>query len=188
MSLSDSDRQTLHQIARSSILYTLENGNDAHYEATLKLENYSADLQQPRATFITLNINRELRGCIGTLEAREPLVLDVAHNARSAAFHDPRFGPVTKNEFDQLDIHISILGIPEPMAFSSEQDLIQQIRPDIDGLILTAGSSRGTFLPSVWESLKTREEFWQHLKLKAGLPTTYWSDAIKVERYTTESF
>ena len=188
MSLADADRQTLLQVARSSIQYTLGNGKDAHYENTLKLGSYSSDLQQQRATFVTLNINSELRGCIGTLEAHQPLVIDVAHNARAAAFHDPRFSPLSQKEFEQLDIHISVLGVPELMTFSSEQELIQQIRPNIDGLILTAGSNRGTFLPSVWDSLKTPEEFWSHLKLKAGLPVNYWSDNIKVERYTTESF
>ncbi|WP_455220700.1 AmmeMemoRadiSam system protein A [Kaarinaea lacus] len=188
MSLADPDRKTLHEVARASIKYSLENGSNARYESTLRLEDYSPSLQQERATFVTLNINNELRGCIGTLEAHEPLVIDVAHNARSAAFHDPRFGPLTQAELDRLQIHISILGIPEPMDFSSEQELIQQLRPGIDGLIINAAGRRGTFLPSVWESLKTPEEFFTHLKLKAGLPTTFWSDDVKVERYTTESF
>jgi len=154
----------------------------------LRLQDYSPALQQERATFVTLNINSELRGCIGTLEAHEPLVIDVANNARSAAFHDPRFEPLTQAEFERLQIHISILGIPEPMEFNSEQNLIEQLQPGIDGLILSAAGRRGTFLPSVWESLKTSEEFFKHLKLKAGLPPTFWSDDIKVERYTTESF
>lgn len=188
MSLADPDRKTLHEVARASIKYSLENGSNARYESTLRLEDYSPSLRQERATFVTLNINNELRGCIGTLEAHEPLVIDVAHNARSAAFHDPRFGPLTQAELDRLQIHISILGIPEPMDFSSEQELIQQLRPGIDGLIINAAGRRGTFLPSVWESLKTPEEFFTHLKLKAGLPTTFWSDDVKVERYTTESF
>ncbi|WP_455366757.1 AmmeMemoRadiSam system protein A [Kaarinaea lacus] len=188
MSLPDTDRQTLHEVARASIEYSLEHGSDAHYERTLNLDDFSLALQEQRATFVTLNINNELRGCIGTLEARHPLVIDVAHNARSAAFHDPRFGPVTNSEFDRLQIHISILGIPEPMSFGSEQDLIEQLRPGIDGLILSAVGRRGTFLPSVWESLKTPEEFFTHLKLKAGLPVNFWSDDVEVERYTTESF
>ena len=188
MSLAEADRQTLHDIAKASILYSLEEGSSAQYEKILSLDDYSADLQQQRATFVTLNIDDQLRGCIGTLEAHQPLVIDVAHNARAAAFQDPRFGPLSKPEFDRLQIHISILGIPEPMNFSSEQDLIQQLRPGIDGLILTAAGRRGTFLPSVWESLATAEEFFSHLKLKAGLPTSYWSDDVKVERYTTESF
>ena len=188
MSLAETDRQTLHNIANASIRYTLEEGSNAHFENTLNLDDYSPDLQQQRATFVTLNINDQLRGCIGTLEAHQPLVIDVAHNARAAAFHDPRFGPLSKPEFDRLQIHISILGIPEPMSFNSEQDLIQQLRPGVDGLILTAAGHRGTFLPSVWESLETPEEFFSHLKLKAGLPSSYWSDDIKIERYTTESF
>ena len=188
MSLAETDRETLHSIAKASILYSLEEGSSAQYEKTLRLDDYSPDLQQQRATFVTLNIDNQLRGCIGTLEAHQPLVVDVAHNARAAAFHDPRFGPLSKPEFEGLQVHISILGIPEPMAFSSEQDLIEQLRPGVDGLILTAAGRRGTFLPSVWESLETPEEFFSHLKLKAGLPSSYWSDDIKIERYTTESF
>ena len=188
MSLAETDYQTLHNIAKGSISYSLERGSNARFEQTLNLGDYSTDLQQQRATFVTLNINDQLRGCIGTLEAHQPLVIDVAHNARAAAFNDPRFGPLTKPEFERLQIHISILGKPEPMTFTSQQDLLQQIRPGIDGLILTSGSHRGTFLPSVWESLTTPEEFLSHLKLKAGLPASYWSDDIRIERYTTESF
>jgi len=188
MSLSDNERNMLHDVARDSIQYTLNTGRHAPYETTLKLNNYPPNLQQQRATFVTLHINHELRGCIGTLQANQPLVFDVAHNARSAAFEDPRFAPLTPTEFPKLDIHISILGLPEPMHFSSEQDLIAQIRPGIDGLILSAGPHRGTFLPSVWESLATPQQFWSHLKLKAGLSANYWSNDIKVERYTTESF
>ncbi|WP_455207107.1 AmmeMemoRadiSam system protein A [Kaarinaea lacus] len=188
MSLPESDRQTLHAVAKASIRYSLEQGSDARYERIIKLEDYSRELQEQRATFVTLHINDELRGCIGTLEAHHPLVIDVAHNARAAAFEDPRFDPLSKSEFDRLQVHISILGIPEPMSFSSEQDLIQQLRPGLDGLILSAAGRRGTFLPSVWESLATPEEFLSHLKLKAGLPTSFWSDNVKIERYTTESF
>jgi len=188
MSLSDIDRNTLHQVARDSIEYTLQNGRNVQFEKTLDIQEYPPELQQHRATFVTLRIDRELRGCIGTLQAYQPLVFDVSHNARSAAFQDPRFSPLTIQEFPLVDVHISILGLPELMNFSSEQDLIAQIRPGIDGLILTAGSHRGTFLPSVWESLNSAQEFWSHLKLKAGLPANYWSDDIKVERYTTESF
>jgi len=188
MFLPDNDRVTLHEVARNSIQFTLQQGRNVQFEKTLNLQDYSAELQQQRATFVTLHIDAELRGCIGTLEAYQPLVFDVAHNARSAAFQDPRFSPLTIKEFPLIDIHISILGLPELMNFSSEQDLIGQIRPGIDGLILTAGSHRGTFLPSVWDSLSSPQEFWSHLKIKAGLPASYWSDEIKVERYTTESF
>ena len=186
MSLADPDRKILHKLASDSIKYTLENGKDARFESTLSLADYSEALQQNRASFVTLKIDNELRGCIGTLEARQPLVFDVVENARSAAFHDPRFAPVSQKEFPLLQIHISVLSIPEPVEFTSEQDLLQQIRPNIDGLILTAAGHRGTFLPSVWESLPTAEQFWLHLKNKAGLPMNYWNDNIKV--WTTKKF
>jgi AmmeMemoRadiSam system protein A len=188
MSLPEAGRQILRHIAKASVQYSLELGSDAKFERTLTLADYPPALQQPRATFVTLYINDELRGCIGTLEVSRPLVVDIAHNAREAAFHDPRFAPLSKHEIDRLQIHISILGTPEIMTFSSEQDLIRQLRPGMDGLILTAAGRRGTFLPSVWESLPAPEEFLAHLKIKAGLPINYWPDDAKVERYTTESF
>ncbi|MGD8569367.1 MAG: AmmeMemoRadiSam system protein A [Gammaproteobacteria bacterium] len=188
MSLSEEDRATLHKVARASIQYTLKQGRKARYETTLELSDYPQPLQQMRATFVTLHMGNDLRGCIGTLEARQPLVLDVAHNARAAAFEDPRFPPLTTQEFAGIFVHISVLSVPEPISFESQQDLLRQLRPGTDGLILTAGYRKGTFLPSVWESLPTAEQFLAHLKQKAGLPADYWSDAIRIERYTTESF
>lgn len=188
MSLSEEDRDTLHKVARASIQYTLEQGREARYDTTMVLSDYPPALQEKRATFVTLHMDHDLRGCIGTLEARQPLVLDVAHNARAAAFEDPRFPLLTHEEFAGVSIHISVLSIPEPLSFESQQDLVSQLRPGTDGLILTTGSRKGTFLPSVWDSLPTPEQFLGHLKLKAGLPADYWSDAIKIERYTTESF
>ncbi len=188
MSLPDVDKKQLHQLALDSIRYSLDKGSSERFESTLVLDSFSEALQQHRASFVTLQINHELRGCIGTLEAYQPLVIDVVQNARSAAFYDPRFNPLRQSEFPLLETHISVLSVPEPMEFDSEKDLLQQIRPGIDGLILTAPGHRGTFLPSVWESLPTTEQFWMHLKNKAGLPQNYWNSAIKVERYTTESF
>jgi hypothetical protein len=146
------------------------------------------DLREKRATFVTLTISGRLRGCIGMLEACRPLAEDVAANACAAAFEDPRFPPLTKKEFEKLEIHISVLSPPEEMVFSSEEDVLSQIRPGIDGLILQDGFHRGTFLPSVWEELPQKELFWAHLKQKAGLPATYWSDNLRVLRYTTEYF
>ena len=118
--------------------------------------------------------------------AHRPLVIDVAENAYSAAFLDPRFLPLTKEEYPLLSKHISILSKPEPMSFASEEDLLQQIKPNIDGLILSEYDYRGTFLPSVWKSLPDKKEFLAHLKMKAGLPPDYWSDTLKVERYTAD--
>jgi AmmeMemoRadiSam system protein A len=141
-----------------------------------------------RASFVTLNIADRLRGCIGRLEATRPLVEDLADNAFSAAFRDPRFPPLSALEYTQIALHVSILSPATELEFNDQADLVRRIRPGIDGLILIEGSHRGTFLPSVWESLPEPREFIAQLKVKAGLPADYWSDRIKVLRYTTESF
>ena len=190
MPLTDEDRHALKEVARQAIAYGLEHaaGPGRKAEMPLNVADYAQTLQSVRATFVTLNLQQNLRGCIGTLQAYQPLVADVAHNAHAAAFYDPRFPPVNQTELQDLDIHISILNPAEAMRFNSEADLLRQIRPGIDGLILEDYNQRGTFLPSVWESLKTPEEFLTHLKYKAGLPADYWSDSLKVSRYTTESF
>ncbi|MDM8569250.1 AmmeMemoRadiSam system protein A [Thiotrichales bacterium HSG1] len=182
MPLTKENHQTLLQIAKQSI----QHGLNSNGPIPITLDNYASELQELTATFVTLEINSNLRGCIGTLLAFRPLVEDVAYNAYAAAFSDPRFPPLGSNEVAELAIHISLLSEPELMTFNSEEDLIQQLRPHIDGLILTDGSHKGTFLPSVWESLSQPTEFLQNLKQKAGLPVNYWSKKLTVERYTTE--
>lgn len=150
-------------------------------------EDYPEPLRATRASFVTLHVAGALRGCIGTLEARAPLIEDVAENARAAAFRDPRFPALSRAEFTRLDLHISVLGQPEAMQFANEQDLITQLRPGIDGLILEESGRRGTFLPSVWEQLPQPAEFVRQLKRKAGLSPDYWSGTVQISRYTTES-
>jgi len=183
MPFTINEQKQLIKLARDSIAYALE-----HFKLMdVNLNQYSKNLQRKRASFVTLKIDNHLRGCIGSLEAYQPLVVDVVHNAYTAAFKDPRFPPLNKIEFSTLSIHISILNTPEPIKFISEEHLIGQLRPDIDGLILTEGHHRGTFLPAVWESIPDPATFLQHLKMKAGLPQNYWSDSIRVDRYTVES-
>ncbi len=182
--ISDEHRRILLATARESIANGLRSGTPLRVDVSA----YDPELQVERATFVTLNKFGELRGCIGHLEAIQPLIADVAENAFNAAFRDPRFPPVTASEFGDLEVHISVLSPPEPMVFTSEADLLRQIRPGIDGLILEDGAYRGTFLPSVWEQLPDPAQFLAHLKMKAGLPPNYWSDTLKVSRYTTESF
>lgn len=182
MSLSKEQEQLLLGLAKSSIAYGLENGKPL----PVKLEDYPAVFAERRATFVTLNIDGQLRGCIGMLEAVRPLAEDIAANAFSAAFRDPRFPPLQAEEFDRLEIHLSILSPSQPMAFTSEADLLRQLRPHVDGLILAEGARRGTFLPSVWDSLPQPKDFLRHLKQKAGLPGTYWSDTLKIYRYTAD--
>ncbi len=182
--LSPAHRRILLQVARDSIAHGLRTGRPLVVDPA----DFDPELQAQRATFVTLEEGGQLRGCIGHLEAIQPLVADVAENAFNAAFRDPRFPPVSAGEFDALEIHISVLSPPEPMAFDSETDLLRQIRPGVDGLILEEGIYKGTFLPSVWEQLPDPRQFLAQLKMKAGLPPNYWSDTLKVSRYTTESF
>ena len=182
--LSDADRQTLLAVARDSIVHGLRAGSALRVTP----ERFPPALQARRAAFVTLHRRGDLRGCIGHLEAEQPLIADVADNAYSAAFRDPRFPPLQREELVDLEIHISVLSTPQPMAFSSEADLARQLRPRVDGLILQDGPARGTFLPSVWESVAEPGDFLRHLKLKAGLSPAHWSDSIQVWRYRTESF
>jgi AmmeMemoRadiSam system protein A len=180
--LAPTHKRQLLQLAGDSIKKGLY-GETFPIQAT----DYADPLRVMRATFVTLHVEEKLRGCIGTLEARRTLVEDVVSNAYGAAFRDTRFPALTWPEYERLDIHISILSLPEPVQFSSEEDLLAQLRPQVDGLIIEEGVYRGTFLPSVWEQLPEPREFLRHLKYKAGLPPDYWSSRIRVQRYTTES-
>ena len=175
-------RQQLLQLAGESIKKGL-----CGETLEVRAAEYAAPLREARATFVTLQVDAQLRGCIGTLEAHRLLVEDVVSNAWSAAFRDPRFPALTWPEYERIEIHISILSPPEPMQFASEEDLLAQLRPQVDGLIIEEGFYRGTFLPSVWEQLPDPREFLRHLKRKAGLRPEYWSSRLRVQRYTTES-
>lgn len=172
-------RETLLSVAFDSIRHGLIHNEPLPVDAQV----FDEALRAHRATFVTLKLNHELRGCIGMLEACRPLVVDVAHNAYAAAFSDPRFPHLNEHEARRVSIHVSILTPPEPMPVRSEQDLLEKLRPHIDGVILTDGIYRGTFLPSVWESLPDPHDFLQALKRKAGLPAHYWSATLRVERY-----
>ncbi|MGD2137850.1 MAG: AmmeMemoRadiSam system protein A [Gammaproteobacteria bacterium] len=178
------ERLLLHRVALESI----ESGLQAGVPVAVNPEEFPQTLRCLRASFVTLKQAAGLRGCIGSLEPRTSLVEDVAHNAFAAAFRDPRFQPLRPGELDTLTVEVSVLGPKEPLIFSSEQGLIDALRPGIDGLVLQDGVYKGTFLPSVWESLPQPDEFLQHLKLKAGLPADHWSDTLTVWRYTTEAF
>ncbi len=184
MSLTKPQQEQLLALARQSIAHGLETGRPLR----VNLGDYPDELSQPRATFVTLARLGRLRGCIGMLEAVRPLAEDVAENAFSAAFRDQRFSPVTHGEMADIDLHISILSPAQRMQFSSEADLIAQLQPGVDGLILQENRHRGTFLPAVWEDLPEPAAFLQHLKQKAGLPSDYWSDTVQIYRYTTEMF
>lgn len=181
-SLALNQQKILLDVAKASIQAGL--GRPA--PPNIDLQPFPEELKALRASFVTLELDGRLRGCIGSLNAVRPLAEDVLNNAYAAAFRDPRFPPVTAEELARLDIHISLLTPAEPMQFASEEDLLGQIQPGVDGLILEDQGRRGTFLPSVWESLPEVRSFLAHLKRKAGLPEDHWSDTVRVWRYRTE--
>jgi len=170
----------LLEVAWSSIHHGLRHG----VPLEVRPWQFEASLQELRASFVTLRIGEQLRGCTGTLEASRPLVVDVAHNAFGSAFRDSRFAPLTNEEFPDLDLHISVLDSPERLAVASEEELLRALRPGKDGLVLEEGVQRATFLPAVWEQLPAPREFLRHLKEKAGFPSDYWSPTLRLFRYT----
>ncbi len=182
--VSESQQACLLDLAEKAIRHAMESGRALQIRA----DEFEPALREPGACFVTLKREGKLRGCIGSLEAHRSLVEDVAHNADAAAFSDPRFEPLREEELAGLELDISLLTPAEEMRFNSEQELLSQLRPGIDGLILEEGYRRGTFLPSVWEQLPQPQQFLQHLKLKAGLPPDHWSDNVRISRYTTQIF
>ena len=142
-----------------------------------------ATLTQPAATFVTLKLAGELRGCIGSLKPLRPLGVDVRENAIAAAFHDPRFPPLAVVEFEATSVEVSLLSADERLDVRDEEDLLARMRPGVDGLVLEYGHHRSTFLPQVWESLPEPRDFLAALKRKAGLPGDFWSPQVNVSRY-----
>ena len=145
-------------------------------------------LRDPGATFVTLTQGDALRGCIGTLQAHRPLLEDVKANAVAAAFRDPRFQPLSPQEFERTQVEVSLLSALERVEFENEQDAISKLRPGVDGVVLEYGYHRSTYLPQVWEDLPDPREFIAHLKYKAGLPPDFWSPDLKLSRYTVSKF
>lgn len=182
MTLTPEHQETLLKVARDSIAHGIKHGASPVIDPAA----YDEVLRAIRASFVTLEIQDRLRGCIGALEATQPLVSDVSQHAHAAAFSDPRFPPLKESECPLLDIHISVLSPSSPVTFDSEADLVQQLRPGIDGLIIAKGPRRATFLPSVWASLVDPRDFLLHLKQKAGFASD--ESDYTARRYTTESF
>jgi MEMO1 family protein len=184
--LDAESRRTLLGLARETVRQAL-----LHEGRMPKLKitgSIPACLAAQRATFVTLTIGKELRGCRGALLPQKRLVEDVAENAYQAAFGDPRFPPLTAAEFTKLHVHVSILATPTRIFCDSEQALVRALRPDIDGLIIRDEGRQSTFLPSVWEQIHDPAVFLRHLKAKAGLPSDHWSGNFEAYRYITESF
>lgn len=182
MSLNKKNQQMLIDLAYQSI----QAGFDSGTPYSVDLRSYPTELLQQTATFVVLEKNDQLRGSEGMVEAVFPLAEDICENAYSAAFNDARFPKLEQVELSEIKIKLHILSPLEEMFFMSEEDLITQIKPNIDGLVLESGSRKGNFLPAVWKTIRTPEQFLQHLKQKAGLAKNFWSENIRVYRYTAD--
>lgn len=149
--------------------------------------NHSA-LDQQGATFVTLMHDGDLRGCIGSLEPRRALRIDVRANALAAAFRDPRFPPLGRREFGAITVEVSLLSPPETVAVADEGDFLRQLRPGVEGIVLEYKGHRATFLPQVWDMLPEPRQFLAALKRKAGLAEDFWSPDMKIARYTVSKW
>lgn len=183
--LDDGSRRTLADIARQGIALRLRN----NAIPSVSLERAKTPLLAARrATFVTLELDGRLRGCIGSLQPQMPLATDVVANACKAATADPRFPPLSAEELGRVAVHVSILSHPRPIAAPSEAELLRALHPDVDGLIIREGNRQALFLPSVWASLPDPANFVRQLKLKAGLPADHWSPEFRAWRFSTETF
>lgn len=182
--LNDDEKKLCISLAKKSIEFYLES-NHLLELSEKEVSSLPKNLLEKKACFVTLKIDKELRGCIGNLEAFQPLYLDIIQNSFNAAFRDPRFFPLTRKEFRETDIEISILTDPIDLSYSNVNDLLEKIVVGEDGLIISKNHSKATFLPSVWEDLPKKEDFLSHLCLKAGLQSDEWmKGTLKIKKYS----
>lgn len=187
--LSTEQGQALVRLARDTLESRLLKAPSDHVATKLSDRLSDPALQKHSGTFVTLKIGDHLRGCIGSLTGKEPLVEGVRHNALQAAFHDPRFQPLSRDELEQVAIEISVLTEPQPLSYTNADDLLTKLRPHVDGVTIHKGFARATFLPQVWDQLLRAEAFLSHLCMKAGLPADAWQHGdLEVETYQVQSF
>ncbi|MCP4301402.1 MAG: AmmeMemoRadiSam system protein A [Gammaproteobacteria bacterium] len=184
MTNEDLSGTELLRLARSSI----EHGFIHREPLPINCGKLPLALMEPAATFTTLHVEAELRGCRGTLEAERPLAEDVTRSAFLAAFRDPRFDPVGQDELGAIRLEVSVLSPLESIAVNDEADLLDRLTPGTDGLVIVAAGRRATFLPTVWEMLPDPRLFLAALKAKCGLADDYWSEQLEFQRYRTTSY
>ncbi len=182
----DQDEQILLlKVARQA----LENAVRGEPLEKLNLDALPPALAKPGASFVTLTIEGRLRGCIGTLEAYQPLAKDVQEHAVAAALKDYRFPIVKPAELQLIKVEVSVLTPPTPLAYADPQDLLSKLRPHVDGVILQQGRKKATFLPQVWEKLPDPADFLSHLCLKMGAPGDLWRNKpLDVLIYQVQDF
>jgi AmmeMemoRadiSam system protein A len=183
--LDENARLSLLKTARAAIV----EASAGRIPAGLPLPNLPAELREEGASFVTLTIRGDLRGCIGSLEARQPLAADVQEHAVDAAFHDYRFPPLSPREVDDVRIEISVLSRPAPLAYASPEELPVKLTPGIDGVILIQGLRRATYLPQVWEQIPDARAFLRSLCRKMGADPDLWlRQKLDVLTYRVEHF
>lgn len=182
--LPENERQMLRDAAATTIRHGVVHGKPPGID----LNSFPPRLRTRRASFVTITIAGQLRGCIGSVEAHAPLLTDVVSSAFKAAFSDPRFRPLSEAELRQIEVKVSILGAFRPIAADSPDILLGNLEPDRDGLIITGDGKRALFLPSVWESLPEPQRFLSSLMQKAGMRPDVWPRDMQAFRFTTESF
>ena len=187
--LSKDQGLSLVALARQALLKHFKRPVPAEHQDQIEAALADPALQATFGIFVTLKIDGQLRGCIGNLVGHEPLVDGVRANALNAAFHDPRFRPLTAKELDRVSIEVSILTTPQPLEYADAEDLTARLRPHVDGVTIRKGFASATFLPQVWEQLPEVESFLSHLCQKAGLPGQAWRKGdLEVETYQVQYF
>jgi len=185
MKLTKSEQKYLLKLARAALEHIFKTGKELIPDNS----DIPTKLKRKRATFVTLTKNGKLRGCIGKLLPQQKLFKDVIKNTYSAAFGDPRFPQLTKDELEKIKIEISVLDKPKIMKYKNQQDLITKLEKEKPGVIIQHGLYSATFLPQIWTDLKTAEEFLSHLCQKAGLPKDIWQkENIEIQIYKVVKF
>jgi AmmeMemoRadiSam system protein A len=183
--LTPEEKKTLLSLARES----LEQGVAGRTMPALDQDKLSPTLRALGASFVTLTIGGQLRGCIGALEPYQPLAEDVREHTVAAALEDPRFPPVSRPEVERIEIEISRLTLPRPLDYTDVEDLLAKLHPNRDGVILRDGFHRATFLPQVWEKIPDKSDFLDNLCYKMGAaPDTWRRKHLEVLIYEVEEF
>lgn len=183
--LTDDEKKILLRLAREAMETAVRGGA----LPPLDVKSLTPLLRADGASFVTLTIDDDLRGCIGALEAYQPLAEDVREHAIAAALQDPRFPPVREKELSRIMLEVSRLTAPLPLEYSSNEDLLKKLHPHVDGVILRDHYRRATFLPQVWEKIPDPAEFLGHLCQKMGVQANHWREAkLQVHIYQVEEF
>jgi AmmeMemoRadiSam system protein A len=189
MELSAEQGELLVQVARCALMKRLGLKPSAYLLDRLNAARSDPALLDPCGSFVTLKLKGDLRGCIGNLSACEPLVESVDRNAVNAGFQDPRFGPLTAAELEQVEVEVSVLTPACRLDYAGAEDLLRRLRPGVDGVIIRRGYASATFLPQVWEQLPKPADFLGHLCLKAGLGRDAWKKSkLEVSTYQVQYF